>query len=149
MRIPMIDARTLARRTVRVPGDFTGVRNVLVIAFERSHLIVYPSWRAALARTLSEQHKSGCYALLLAGEKSGWRRRMIELGVRMETPDWHAIEHTAIAYVDPTRWCGEAGFALPDLPLVVVTDATGNVHATAEGDPGPIASSRLAAAFRV
>lgn len=149
MRIPALDARTLTHKSVRVPADFTGVRNVVLVAFERSHLILYPPWRAALGRLLLENRKIGCYGLYLAGAKSGWRRRMIEIGLRMETPDSHAREHIAVAYVEPVTWCEQAGLVLPDVPLIVVSDPSGRVTATSEGDPSEPAIHRISSALRL
>ena len=133
-----------------LPDHFTGVRNALLIAFERSHLIVFPSWRAALGPTLRAVPGAGIYALFVAGDKSGWRRRMIEIGLRMETLDAHAMEHTAVLYRDVAQWCLEAGLAqAPEVPVVAICDAQGRVFATTEGDQDEIRTARLAACLKL
>ncbi|MDX2289890.1 MAG: hypothetical protein NW217_13840 [Hyphomicrobiaceae bacterium] len=137
MRIPPRPAYTLSGREVFVPRDFTGMRNALLVAFDRSHLVAFPSWRAALREALLARTGTGFYAALLLGEPFPLRRRLLEWAMRLEIQDPFEREHIALLYCNVADWLTAAGRPPTDEPLLVVTLTDGSVLATSPGFPDP------------
>ncbi|MDX2258044.1 MAG: hypothetical protein NW205_03935 [Hyphomicrobiaceae bacterium] len=126
-----------------VPGDFTGRRNALLVAFERSHLIAFPAWRSALRPALAAGRPgapdvAGYYAILIAPPAPTWLQQMSVWALQFEVQDPFERDHTAILHTDLDAWSGEAGLTPSEEPLLAVVGADGTVYATASGFPDPV-----------
>jgi len=135
MRIPRTTATTLSGLEVTVPDDFTGGRNAVVLAFDRSHLVVCRSWRAALAEALSADATLGFYALAVIGETSFWHHKLVSWALSFDLTDAYSREHTALLSADRETWAAAVGIPSIETPILVVADEAGDVHASAESFP--------------
>ncbi len=147
MRIPPRPAKTLSGREVFVPRDFTGDRNALLVAFDRSHLIALLSWRTALREALAARKKTGFYAVLLMGEPSRLRRQLMEWAMRLEIHEPFEREHIALVYCNFGDWIAAAGRPPTDEPLMVVATPDGAVLASVPGFPDPRKTAIIAQAL--
>ncbi|MEO1282197.1 MAG: hypothetical protein AAFV69_10725 [Pseudomonadota bacterium] len=147
MRIPTQKARTLSGLNVTIPTDFTGERNALLIAFDRSHLLFFPAWRAALREALAADSALGFYAVALVGDVPRWHQRLLAWALRLEIGDEFSREHIALMMEDPVAWGQALGITSFDAPLLVICDRAGEVHATADGPPRAVTTQAIARAL--
>lgn len=147
MHIPTVNARTLSGLSVTIPDDFTGERNALLIAFDKSHLILFPAWRAALREALAADQTLGFYAVALIGEVSTWQARATAFTLRLEIGDDEAREHIAMVADAPQSWARALRIKTMDLPLLAICSPDGEVHALAEGPPRAVTAQSAARAL--
>lgn len=147
MRIPSTPARTLTGLDVRVPDDFTGRRNAVLVVFERSHLVAVPAWQSVLRTTLREANGAGFYVLVLIDPAPAWRRAITQWALRLEVTDDDMREDTAILWQDRPRWLAKAAVPTDSEPLLAIASPDGTVHALAPGLPRPGLTMRIADAL--
>lgn len=147
MRIPSQTARTLTGETVTVPDDFTGERNAMLIAFERSHLTLFPAWKAALHEALAADPDLGYYAIALIGDVPGWHQRLASWALKLDINEDYAREHIGLIARDPIDWAAQLGLSNIDAPLLVICGSDGEVHATADGPPRAMTTQNMARAL--
>ncbi|MEO1204994.1 MAG: hypothetical protein AAFV45_01555 [Pseudomonadota bacterium] len=147
MRIPTRKARTLSGLNVTIPTDFTGDRNALLIAFDRSHLLFFPAWRAALREALAADPALGYYAVALVGDVPRWHQRLLAWAIRLEISDSFARDHIALMLEEPEQWGAKLGITDFDAPLLVICDREGTIHATADGPPRAVTTQAVARAL--
>lgn len=149
MRLPSTPAHTLKGLNVRVPDDFTGRRNAVLVVFDKSHLLAVPPWHSVLRQHLAGQPGAGFYTIILIDEVPPWRRHLTEWSLRLEIADDDLIQDTAVLWQDRRRWLEASETPSTDEPLLVIASPDGTVHAIAPGLPKPMATSRLIDALQI
>ncbi len=137
MRIPRHTGRTLSGLDVTVPDDFTGERNAVVIAFERHHLVVCRSWRAALRDAYAADESLGFYAIAVIGEAGFFHQRIVSWALQFEITDDFSREHTALIATDRRLWLHQSGLHDMSTPILAICDQSGEIHTTARAFPEP------------
>ncbi|MEQ8825860.1 MAG: hypothetical protein RIC14_15955 [Filomicrobium sp.] len=143
MRLPSTPAHTLTGLNVRVPDDFTGRRNVVLVVFEKSHLLALPPWQSVLRQHVATVPGAGFYTLILIDDLPQWRRPLTEWALRLEIADDDLLEDTAILWQSRRDWIEASATPTTEDPLLLIASSKGEVLAMAPGLPKPVATSRL------
>jgi len=149
MKIPDREAGTLNGIKVRVPRDFTGQRNAVLLVQRPMHFVVFASWHAALAEILrsNSPERNGIYALGLIGPTPQWHRRLTRWAMKLQHQDAFAQEHIALMFCDRLQWMREARIRADTEAILAVCDREGTVFEAAAGGPSSATVARIATAM--
>lgn len=135
--VPAVEAETLNKAKLAVPGSFTADRNVLLFSFGRDMQAAVDAWDAALA----DVRRDGAvqvYNMPLIPNPGALVRGFIKSGMRSVYADKATRERVVVLFVDEQSYFRALGVADRSRPLVLVTDKTGRelgrVQATASDD---------------
>jgi hypothetical protein len=134
MRVfPEVSGRNLEGREFRLPNDFEGRANLVLIAFQRDHQALVDTWMPAAAALSESLPDVRYYELPTIG--SGYRlfRALIDGGMRSGISDREARERTITLYLDKDDFRDALGLASEKTVYVLVLDADGKVVLTVEG----------------
>ena len=130
---PRLSASSLAGKTLRLPEDFAGDRNLLLIAFQREQQQNVDTWLHEMKRfELSPGFQY--YELPTIDRLNPLYRWFINRGMRRGIPDRNARSRTITLYLDKLSFRKALG--LPDERRIyaVLVDRSGQVVWRAEGD---------------
>lgn len=97
---PVIEAESLRGRTVRLPADLRGERNLLLVAYEREQQADIDTWLAVLDTLAPRLPDFAYYELPTIGGGYKWMRAMIDGGMRQGIPDRAQRDRTITLYLD-------------------------------------------------
>jgi len=147
MRLAPCHGRTLIGQDVRIPRDFTGNRNAVLLAFEPDHLVFFHAWRAALREALAADPDLGFYAIALIGDVPQWHHRLTSWAMKFEIGEDFAREHIALVSLGPEYWADISGIPDIETPMLVIASREGEVFASADGPPRTLTSQAVARAL--
>ena len=130
---PRLSASSLEGKTMRLPEDFAGDRNLLLIAFQREQQQNVDTWLHEMKRfELSPGFQY--YELPTIDRLNPLYRWFINRGMRRGIPDRNARSRTITLYLDKLSFRKALG--LPDERRIyaVLVDRSGQVVWRAEGD---------------
>jgi hypothetical protein len=143
VRFPAVTGRSLNGRTVALPGDFAGARNVVLIAFTRRQQADVDSWLPYL-RTLAGRYADlRIYELPTLGRGLRLMRPFIDGGMRNGIPDSSVRAATITLYIDKSPFRAALGISDENRIHVVLVDRAGGVQWRAEGPYEPQAGAEL------
>jgi hypothetical protein len=130
---PRLNTSNLEGKTLRLPEDFAGDRNLLLIAFQREQQQNMDTWLHEMKRfELSPGFQY--YELPTIDRLNPFSRWFIDRGMRRGIPDRNARSRTITLYLDKSSFRKALG--LPDERRIyaVLVDRSGIVLWRAEGD---------------
>lgn len=145
---PVIEATTLQGRSVRLPDQLRGERNLLIIAYERGQQPEVDTWLQALAAFAAKPPAFAYYELPCIGSGMRWMRPVIDGGMKQGIPDRKQRDRVITLYLDVDWLRGQIGIADRDDIAALLVDREGVVLARwfgpcAEGAIAELANALL------
>jgi len=97
---PDVSGSNLEGKSRRLPNDFEGDLNVVIIAFRREHTDMIESWLNSLAQMIGKNTKLGFYELPVLSRAYSPFRWWIDGGMRAGIVDDEARERTVTVYTN-------------------------------------------------
>lgn len=143
-RFPAVTGRSLEHQTFKLPADFEGERNLVLVAFKRGQQADVDSWMPFL-RPLAAAH-AGLRVYELPTLASGFSivRPMIDGGMRGGIPDSTVRAATITLYIDKQPFRTALKITSEDRIHVFLVDRAGQVYWRAEGPFTQTAGEELA-----
>ena len=134
MRFPSVVGSDLKRQTQRLPADFEGDLNVILIAFQQWQQKLIDTW-IPFVQQLERDNPAIRYYELPVIQRLNWvARKFINEGMRAGIPDPIARERTITLYIDKDRFRGDLELPVEtDIHLLLVS-RDGRVHWRASGE---------------
>jgi hypothetical protein len=130
---PELTAKNLQEKTLSLPGDFAGERNLLLIAFKRKQQQNVDTWLREMKRfeSFPDFHY---YELPTISKLNPIARWFINRGMRSGIPDSEARARTITLYLDKEKF--KNALNLPDENRIyaILVDRKGQVHWRTDGD---------------
>lgn len=130
---PSLQARNLNGRTLMLPGEFGGERNVALIAFRRWHQELVDSWFPHLERLLAAHPELRAYELPMIGGLYTLARPFIDGGMAAAIPDPAVRERTLTVYTDVGRAQAALGIRSTETITLLLVDRQGRIFWRDEG----------------
>jgi hypothetical protein len=144
---PELKASNLQNKTLSLPGDFAGERNLVLIAFQRKQQENVDTWLREMKRfvSLPDFHY---YELPTISKLNPIARWFINRGMRSGIPDPEARARTIALYIEKAAF--KKALNLPDENQIyaILVDRTGRVYWRAEGDFDEAKAASLQQALR-
>lgn len=130
---PKLTASNLQKKSLSLPGDFAGERNLLLIAFQRKQQENVDTWLREMKRFESFPDFR-YYELPTISKLNPIARWFINRGMRSGIPDPEARGRTITLYLDKDEF--KKALKLPDENRIyaILVDRAGRVQWRAEGD---------------
>ncbi|GAB4573200.1 MAG: hypothetical protein Kow0077_14890 [Anaerolineae bacterium] len=145
MRFPPVEGRNLQGRRFRLPEDFGGTYNIVLIAFQRYHQADVESWLPLLKRLRREYADLHIYELPTLWEMPPLRRLMLDMGMRMGIPDRATREMTITLYLDKAQFRQSLEIPTENEIVVLMVDRAGRVLWRTSGGYNAAKGAALAA----
>ncbi|MBK7048381.1 MAG: hypothetical protein IPH48_18150 [bacterium] len=126
---PVIAAETLRGRSVRLPEQLKGERNLLIVAYEREQQADIDTWLAVLDTLAPQLPDFAYYELPTIGTNYKWMRAVIDGGMKQGIPDRAQRDRTITLYLDVDWFRGQLGTADNDGIAALLVDRQGNIAA--------------------
>lgn len=148
---PVIEAESLRGRALRLPDDFRGQRNLLLVAYEREQQADIDTWLAVLDTLAPQLPDFAYYELPTIGSSYKWMRAVIDGGMKQGIPDRAQRDRTITLYLDVDWFRAQIGTAGNDSIAALLVDREGNIaarwygrYSAARGDSlrGAVAEAR-------
>jgi hypothetical protein len=97
---PNVSGSNLEGKSRRLPNDFEGDLNVVIIVFRREHTDLIESWLSSLAQMIGKNTKLGFYELPVLSRAYSPFRWWIDGGMRAGIVDDEARERTVTVYTN-------------------------------------------------
>ena len=130
---PELKASNLQKKTLSLPGDFAGERNLLLIAFQRKQQENVDTWLREMKRFKSSPGFH-YYELPTISKLNPIARWFINRGMRSGIPDPEARARTITLYLDKAEFMNALNLPDENQIYAVLVDRVGRVHWRAEGD---------------
>lgn len=130
---PPVKASNLDKREFSLPEEFEGVRNLVLIAFERQQQKDVDTWLQKLDRFENLDPAFRYYELPTIERPSAFMRWFIDSGMRRGIPDQKARERTITLYLDKKAFCEALLIADQKKIYAFLIDRSGRVMWKAEG----------------
>jgi hypothetical protein len=141
---PPLDAETLEKRAVRLPGDFAGERNLLLVAFQHKQQALIDTWSKRAPALAALDPALRVYEIPAIKKMPGPIRWMIASGMRRGIADAATRDRTIALFIDKAPF--ERALRIDDESTVyaLVVNRTGEVLWRAAGAYDDAAGARLA-----
>ncbi len=133
MRFPSITARSLEGLEVRLPDDFGGARNVVIVAFQRHQQGLVDSWVPWLEERADADPDLRFYELPTIGRLWIPMRRFIDGGMASAIREPVILKRTLTFYGDVGRVTGPLGIESRSTIALFLVDGSGVVHWSGSG----------------
>jgi hypothetical protein len=148
LRFPRLAATNLERRSMNLPQDFGGSRNLLLIAFQRHQQKEVDTWLAQTKQFESLDPALRCYELPTLGRLNQLTRWFIDNGMRGGISSFQQREHTITLYVEKGPFRLALGIPDENRIYALLIDRDGNILWRAEGSFDEVKSSSLKKALQ-
>jgi len=132
-KFPALDSETLEKQAVRLPQDFRGERNLLLIAFKREQQKDIDTWLMQMKRYEDIDKGFRYYEIPTIERMNRFMRWFINTGMRTGIPDVKARERTITLYIDKEPFKKSLQIADEKQIYAMVVDRSGNVLWRATG----------------
>lgn len=133
VHFPAVRATSLNKTQMRLPGDFGGQVNLVIISFAREQQHDVDSWLPA-ARKLEEAHgKFRYYELAAMGDRNILYRWYFNAALRTYTTDSTLRSRTLIVYQSKRQFRDALAIPNDKKAVAVLVDKTGRVLWRADG----------------
>jgi len=126
-KFPALNSETLEKQAVRLPQDFRGERNLLLIAFKREQQKDIDTWLMQMKRYEDIDKGFRYYEIPTIERMNGFMRWFIDNGMRRGIPDVKARERTITLYIDKEPFKKSLQIADENQIYAMVVDRPGNV----------------------
>ena len=99
-RFPVIESESLRGRTIRLPDQLKGERNLLIVAYEREQQADIDTWLAVLDTFSVREPAFAYYELPSLSSSYKWMRAVIDGGMKQGIPDRDQRDRTITLYLD-------------------------------------------------
>ena len=148
MQFPAVTGSNLQRQKLKLPQDFQGELNLVMIAFQQWQQTQVDTW-IPFARQLEETYSGVRYYELPTIQRlNALARTFVNEGMRAGIPDPVARERTITLYLDKDAFRRALQLPGEDDIHVLLVDGQGTVLWRAEGDFTPEKGDSLVAAVR-
>jgi hypothetical protein len=133
MRFPTVQGSNLAGRRFKLPHEFEGELNLVVLAYLQQQQADVDTWGPILA-ILARRHKGFRYYELPTLGRYSWLQQLaIDGGMRMGIPDRAVRERTITLYLDVAEFNAQLGIAGVGSIQSLLVDRAGTIHWRATG----------------
>jgi hypothetical protein len=126
-RFPVIEAETLRGRTIRLPDQLKGERNLLLVAYEREQQADIDTWLAVLDTFSVQPPAFAYYELPSLSSSYKWMRAVIDGGMKQGIPDRAQRDRTITLYLDVDWFRGQIGTAAEPGIAALLVDRAGTI----------------------
>lgn len=133
-RFPQVSSENLSGKAYKLPGDFEGERNLLLIAFQREQQKNIDTWLHEVKRFTDLDPNLHYYELPTISRLNAVARWFINNGMRGGIPDKAQRDRTITLYLDKKPFLESLHIADESRVYALVVDRQGNVLWRGEGD---------------
>lgn len=130
---PEVEGRNLEDREFRLPQDFEGAANLVLLAFRREHQELVDTWMPAAGALADTLAGFRYYELPVLASGYTLFRSFIDGGMRSGIPDLAARERTITLYINKRPLREALGFTSEDTIYALVLSSDGRVVHMDEG----------------
>lgn len=130
---PAVEGRNLEGRAFRLPDDFEGEINVVLVAFKREQQAEVDTWMPALQRLAARHAGVRVYELPTLDRRYRLIRSFIDGGMRGGIPDAAMRAATITLYIDKAPFKRGLGITGEDEIRIFLVDRGGRIHWRASG----------------
>ena len=127
MRFPSVEGSNLAGRRFRLPEDFEGRLNIVLVAFEMEHQADVDTWTPLVKQLATADPGVRYYELPTIWRMNPVRQWFIDSGMRMGIPDPNTRAATITLYLDRAAFCQALGLPSTRSIYVLLVDDAGQV----------------------
>lgn len=131
---PDLTATNLAKQKMRLPQDFAGTRNLLLIAFEREQQKDVDTWLGAVKGIESAHPNFRYYEIPAIGRANPVFRWYLDSAMRSGIPDDIVRQRTITLYIDKDSFRHALDIPSESAVAALLVDKTGKVVWRATGD---------------
>lgn len=131
---PQLTATNLAKQKMKLPEDFAGTRNLLLIAFEREQQKDIDTWLPAVKDIESTHPTFRYYELPAIGRSNPLFRWYLDSSMRSGIPDNVARSRTITLYVDKQSFRHTLDIPSESAISALLVDKSGKVVWRSTGD---------------
>lgn len=132
-RFPQLQASDLQKRSLNLPGDFEGSRNLLLVAFQREQQSQVDTWLREMKRFEEVDPGFRYYELPTIQSPNRLLRWIIDTGMRRGIPDPKARARTITLYIEKAPFLKALGITDEKRIYCFLVDRTGQVLWRTEG----------------
>ena len=144
---PVIAAESLRGRSVKMPEQFKGARNLVLVAYQREQQADVDTWLAVIDSVTAGATDFAYYEIPTISSSAKWMRAMIDGGMKQGIPDRAQRDRTITLYLDVDWFRGQIGTAGNDGIAALLVDRAGNISARWYGRYTAEAGAQLRAAL--
>ena len=127
LRFPTVTSENLEGRTLTLPADFSGDRNVVFVAFLMQQQKDVDTWSPWLRQTLPKHPGSDFYEIPTIQRMVAPMRWVINRGMRGGIPDRAVRERTVTLYIDKAPFKAALGITAESAIHVLLVDRAGRI----------------------
>ena len=143
LRFPTVTSENLEGRTLTLPADFSGDRNVVFVAFLMQQQKDVDTWSPWLRQTLPKHPGSDFYEIPTIQRMVAPMRWVINRGMRGGIPDRAVRERTVTLYIDKAPFKQSLGITTESVIQVLLVDRAGRVLWRTTGPFTPAKATEL------
>ncbi|MEP7065674.1 MAG: hypothetical protein ABI889_06550 [Gemmatimonadota bacterium] len=132
-RFPSVEGINLEGKHFKLPSDFEGELNVVLVAFKREQQSDVDSWMPFLKTVRENRRELRVYELPTLGRRYRLIRPFIDGGMRRGIPDAAVRASTITLYINKAPFRESLRLADEDRIYVLLVDPEGRVFARAKG----------------
>jgi hypothetical protein len=148
VKFPEVTGSNLQRKRYRLPQDFQGDLNLVLIAFQQWQQRLVDTWIPFLRQLEDGNRRLRYYELPTIQDRNFLARTFINEGMRVGIPDPVARERTITLYLDTARFRTALQLASEDEIYVLLVGKGGEVVWRTEGAFSQAAGASLLAFLR-
>jgi len=133
LRFPAVEAENLAKRPVKLPRDFAGQHNLVLIAFQRQQQKDVDTWLNHMKQFEDADPALRYYELPTISRLNPVARWFIDNGMRGGIPSQQQRERTITLYLDKGPFRAALGIADENQIYALLLDHDGNILWRSEG----------------
>ncbi len=147
IRFPHLAARDLEGRSLELPDAFSGLSNLVVVAFRREQQAMVDSWVAWWETFAAERPSLRCYEIPVIATRWSPARAAIDGGMARAVRAREARRRTLTVYTDVRRVTDALAINATDTVTVLLVDGDGRLRWRTTGPVSEHSGSELAAAL--
>ena len=132
-RFPAVEGSNLEGERFKLPSDFKGSLNVVLVAFRREQQRDVDSWMPFLKGVVDRRRDLQVYELPTLGRRYRLMRSFIDGGMRRGIPDSAVRAATITLYIDKSPFRESLGLSDEDRIYILLVDRAGRVFWRGEG----------------
>ena len=144
-RFPVLRARDLERTERTLPDAFTGVWNLVVVAFRRQQQSEVDRWVAWHATVAGDRDGFECWEVPVIGSLWSPARSFIDGGMAQAVRETHARQHTLTVYTNVAKATYALDIADTGTVTALLVDADGVIRWRGSGTPDEASTAEVIA----
>lgn len=142
-RFPQVTGSNLNRKSFRLPTDFEGQLNLVLIAFRQYQQRDIDTWLPLAAQLAATHDSFYYYELPVIRSMNFLSRSFIDGGMRAGIPDANARHATITLYLDKQKFRDALGLPTEDTVYALLVDNHGEILWRAAGPCTPDYTTKL------